>query len=81
VAYAGRCRPYSPECEHTINALDPVLDIAWPTSDGTAVLSDRDRDAPTLAEVAAAGLCRHERPKTSASEDRSEVRVPEDDRE
>lgn len=47
--------PYSPEREHTINALDPALGIEWRTDD-KLILSDRDRDAPTLAEVKAAGL-------------------------
>ena len=47
---------YDPEREHTINALDPVLDIAWPAVDGEPILSDRDREAPTLEEVRAAGL-------------------------
>ena len=47
---------YNPEREHTINALDPALDIAWPVVDGEPVLSDRDREAPTLAETQAAGL-------------------------
>jgi dTDP-4-dehydrorhamnose 3,5-epimerase len=48
--------PYAPGREHTINALDPALDIAWPDVDGEPILSDRDREAPTLAEVQAAGL-------------------------
>lgn len=48
--------PYSPEREHTINALDPELNIVWPDFDGGPILSDRDRAAPTLAEVKAAGL-------------------------
>jgi dTDP-4-dehydrorhamnose 3,5-epimerase len=47
---------YAPGREHTINALDPALDIAWPTADGEPILSDRDREAPTLAEVQATGL-------------------------
>jgi len=47
--------PYDPEREHTVNALDPALGIDWHT-DGELTLSDRDRDAPTLAEVQAAGL-------------------------
>jgi dTDP-4-dehydrorhamnose 3,5-epimerase len=47
---------YAPGREHTINALDPALDIQWPAVDGEPILSDRDRDAPTLAEVRAAGL-------------------------
>jgi dTDP-4-dehydrorhamnose 3,5-epimerase len=47
---------YAPGREHTINALDPALDIAWPAVAGEPILSDRDRDALTLAEVRAAGL-------------------------
>jgi dTDP-4-dehydrorhamnose 3,5-epimerase len=47
---------YAPGREHTINALDPALDITWPSSVGDPVLSDRDREAPSLAEVRAAGL-------------------------
>jgi dTDP-4-dehydrorhamnose 3,5-epimerase len=48
--------PYNPEREHTINALDPTLDIAWPRVDGEPIMSDRDREAPTLDQVQAAGL-------------------------
>jgi dTDP-4-dehydrorhamnose 3,5-epimerase len=47
---------YAPDRERTINALDPALDIAWPVVDGEPNLSDRDRDAPTLEQVGAAGL-------------------------
>ena len=47
---------YAPDREHTINALDPALDIAWPAVDGEPIISDRDRQAPTLEEVRAAGL-------------------------
>ena len=47
---------YAPDREHTINALDPALDIAWPAVDGEPILSDRDRAAPTVSEVQAAGL-------------------------
>jgi dTDP-4-dehydrorhamnose 3,5-epimerase len=47
---------YDPAREHTINALDPALDIAWPVVDGEPIMSDRDREAPTLAQVRAAGL-------------------------
>jgi dTDP-4-dehydrorhamnose 3,5-epimerase len=47
---------YNPEREHTIRATDPALGIAWPTVDGEPVMSERDRDAPTLDEVRAAGL-------------------------
>ena len=47
---------YAPDREHTINALDPALNIAWPTVHGQPILSERDRQAPTLAQVQAAGL-------------------------
>ncbi len=47
---------YAPDREHTINPLDPALDIAWPAVDGELLISDRDRAAPTLSEVQAAGL-------------------------
>jgi dTDP-4-dehydrorhamnose 3,5-epimerase len=48
--------PYNPDREHTIHALDPDLDIAWPVVDGEPILSDRDRAAPTLAQTESAGL-------------------------
>ncbi len=48
--------PYNPEREHTINAFDPALGIEWPTVEGGLILSDRDRDAPSLVEVQSAGL-------------------------
>ena len=47
---------YAPDREHTINALDPALDITWPAVDGEPIISDRDREAPTLSEARAAGL-------------------------
>lgn len=47
---------YDPGREHTINALDPALGIVWPTVDGEPILSDRDREAPSLAQVQASGL-------------------------
>jgi dTDP-4-dehydrorhamnose 3,5-epimerase len=47
---------YAPGREHTISPLDPALDITWPEIDGEPIMSDRDRDAPTLSEVQAAGL-------------------------
>ena len=47
---------YAPDREHTINPLDPALGIAWPTARGRTLISDRDRQAPTLDEVRAAGL-------------------------
>jgi dTDP-4-dehydrorhamnose 3,5-epimerase len=47
---------YAPDREHTVNPLDPTLDIAWPAVDGEPIMSDRDREAPTLEQVRAAGL-------------------------
>ena len=47
---------YAPDREHTINALDPALDITWPAVDGEPIISDRDREARTLSEAQAAGL-------------------------
>jgi dTDP-4-dehydrorhamnose 3,5-epimerase len=46
---------YHPEREHTINPLDPAIGITWPAVDELA-LSDRDREAPSLAEVQSSGL-------------------------
>ena len=47
---------YSPGREHTI--LPPIrrIGIEWPDVAGEPILSDRDADAPTLAEAEAAGL-------------------------
>lgn len=48
--------PYAPDREHTICATDPALGIEWPSVGGAPVLSERDCDAPMLAEVQAAGV-------------------------
>ena len=52
--------PYAPGREHGIHPLDPTIGIEWPTTarDGshlTPQLSAKDSEAPTLAEVQAAG--------------------------
>jgi dTDP-4-dehydrorhamnose 3,5-epimerase len=47
--------PYSPGREHGIHPLDPELGITWP-DDLEPVLSDKDADAPSLAEGLAARL-------------------------
>ena len=52
---------YAPGREHGIDPLDPAVGIAWPTvaRDGspiTPILSDKDRDAPRLAEAVSSGL-------------------------
>jgi dTDP-4-dehydrorhamnose 3,5-epimerase len=46
---------YTPGKAITINPLDPRLALPWPAIDDI-VLSDKDRTAPTLAEVEAAGV-------------------------
>lgn len=47
---------YRPGAEHGVNPLDPELGVDWPMPVGELVLSDKDRDAPTLAEAARIGL-------------------------
>jgi dTDP-4-dehydrorhamnose 3,5-epimerase len=47
---------YNPEREHTVNVLDPAIGIVWPAVDGEPILSDRDREAPTVAQAQAEGL-------------------------
>jgi dTDP-4-dehydrorhamnose 3,5-epimerase len=52
---------YAPGREHGIDPLDPEIGIVWPTArrDGSAltpILSDKDRDAPSLADAATSGL-------------------------
>ncbi|GGM32697.1 dTDP-4-dehydrorhamnose 3,5-epimerase [Longimycelium tulufanense] len=46
---------YNPGREHGINPLDPELGLPWP-QDLEPVLSDKDRDAPSLAEAVESGL-------------------------
>lgn len=53
--------PYAPGREHGVHPLDPEIGIEWPTvgPDGKPLellLSPKDQQAPTLAEVRAAGL-------------------------
>jgi len=52
---------YAPGREHGVDPYDPEIGIAWPTTDRagrpiTPVLSDKDRDAPSVAEARASGL-------------------------
>lgn len=44
--------PYAPEHERGIAWNDPALGIDWPVGEGDAVVSDRDRALPRLAEMA-----------------------------
>jgi dTDP-4-dehydrorhamnose 3,5-epimerase len=46
---------YNPTGEFGTNPLDPALSLPWPAGIDP-VLSDKDRDAPSLAEAATAGL-------------------------
>lgn len=49
---------YDPQREHTISATDAAIGINWPDTvfGSVSVTSERDRNAPTLAEAEAAGL-------------------------
>lgn len=43
--------PYAPACEGGVAWDDPALAIAWPVTPAQAVLSDRDRSWPRLADL------------------------------
>lgn len=42
---------YSPAHDRALAWNDPDVGIAWPVSDAEAILSDKDRRAPRLAEI------------------------------
>lgn len=46
---------YHPTGEHGLNPMDPELALPWP-QDIEPILSEKDADAPTLAQAKAAGL-------------------------
>src|SRR5438067_4587914 len=46
---------YNPAGEHGITPLDPELGLPWP-ADLTPIMSEKDADAPTLAEALAGGI-------------------------
>ncbi len=46
---------YAPDREHGINPVDDALGIPWP-DDIEAILSDKDRAAPTLRQAATDGI-------------------------
>lgn len=48
---------FSPNDEHGISPLDPLLEIAWPIS--KPVLSEKDRHAPSLEQNRSKGLLPH----------------------
>lgn len=46
---------YNPGAEHGLNPLDPELDLPWP-AEIEILLSDKDREAPSLAEARDSGV-------------------------
>ena len=50
VAYQ-QSRYYTPEVETGFSPLDPEVAIDWPVPPGDRVISDRDLDAPLMAEL------------------------------
>lgn len=47
---------YDPATEHTLDALDPVLALPWPSDLGPPVRSPRDAVAPTLEQALEQGI-------------------------
>ncbi|MFI0982672.1 dTDP-4-dehydrorhamnose 3,5-epimerase [Streptomyces sp. NPDC021093] len=47
---------YSPTREHGVHPLDPELGIEWPAEAGVPLLSEKDSNAPSLAEARDLGL-------------------------
>jgi len=43
---------YAPDCEKGVIWNDPTLAVGWPVSAADAVLSDKDRKLPRLADFA-----------------------------
>jgi dTDP-4-dehydrorhamnose 3,5-epimerase len=43
--------PYSPAHDRSLRWNDPALGIEWPVGEGNAILSDKDRKAPALADI------------------------------
>lgn len=50
---------YNPKTEGGINFADPDVGIPWPIDLATAITSDRDQKAPTLAQWLASPLSEH----------------------
>ncbi len=46
---------YDPEHEHGVSPFDAELALEYPTEAGELIVSDKDRDAPTLAQIRAEG--------------------------
>ena len=47
---------YNPSAEHGINPLDPDINLVFPDDLGELLFSDKDREAPFLADALKAGL-------------------------
>lgn len=47
--------PYDPGREHGVSPLDPALNLPWPGG-APPLLSDKDAEAPTLAQAGECGL-------------------------
>jgi dTDP-4-dehydrorhamnose 3,5-epimerase len=47
---------YDPAAEHTVSPLDPDLRLPLPDDIGDLVLSDKDRDGPTLEQAIKKGI-------------------------
>ena len=45
--------PYSSTCDRSIFYADPAIGIVWPLPSSGAILSDKDRKAPLLADIIA----------------------------
>jgi dTDP-4-dehydrorhamnose 3,5-epimerase len=45
--------PYSPDHDRGILWSDPAIGIEWPVDDGRALLSDKDKTLPKLADIPA----------------------------
>jgi dTDP-4-dehydrorhamnose 3,5-epimerase len=48
--------PYNPQAERTVDPRDPDLGLIWPLDDAELILSDKDLNAPSLAEADRLGL-------------------------
>jgi dTDP-4-dehydrorhamnose 3,5-epimerase len=46
---------FTPGAEHGVNPFDPEIGLVFPGDLGELILSAKDRDAPSLSELAAAG--------------------------
>jgi dTDP-4-dehydrorhamnose 3,5-epimerase len=44
--------PYAPQCDRSISFSDPLIGIEWPFPSSRFVLSEKDRNAPMLADIA-----------------------------